>query len=226
MYQDVRAESLLVEVPDGDVTGQLVAPQERGARHPGGAADALVDEIEERGSRDALGDQREHDVRLVVVREALAGRELHRVAVEDLEVRLDPVEPVHGDRQDVFGDRTVDLLVEEVADPRPVREQLLDRHGVVDQWQVRAEDRARGRREVERALLDERHDGQRGQALGAARDREPRLDGVRDPVGAVGEPVRARDPIAVAIDADDAGETRLRRDAIDRSLELGHGRGV
>ena len=44
--------------------------------------------------------------------------------------------------------------------------------------------------ELERAVLDETHDGERGQTLHAARDREPRVGLVRDLVAAV----RSRTP--------------------------------
>jgi hypothetical protein len=45
-----------------------------------------------------------------------------------------------------------------VADPRSVREQLLDRDAVVDQRQVRAEDRAGRGGQRQQAAVDERQD--------------------------------------------------------------------
>ena len=52
----------------------------------------------------SLGDQREHDVAAVAVREALAGRELRRVPVEHREVLLGRRELVHRDRQQVVAE--------------------------------------------------------------------------------------------------------------------------
>ena len=57
----------------------------------------------------------------------------------------------------------LDILVEVVPDPRAMREQVLDGHVVRDEREIVAEKRARGRRELERAVLDETHDGERGQ---------------------------------------------------------------
>ena len=62
------------------------------------------------------------------------------MAVEHREIVLGDRELVDGDGHDVVGDLVAVALVEVVADPRPVREQMLDRHVVGDQRQVAAED--------------------------------------------------------------------------------------
>lgn len=55
--------------------------------------------------------------------------------------------------------------------------QMLDGHVVTNQRQVVAEQRARGRREREHAVLDQARNGHRRQALRPARDPELRIDG-------------------------------------------------
>ena len=85
---------------------------------------------------------------------------------------------------------TSSVLVEVVADPGAVREEVLDRDLVGDQRQVVAEQRAGGRRQREDAVLDQARDRQRRQPLDAARDRELRLERVRNLVSSMREPVR------------------------------------
>ena len=71
-------------------------------------------------------------------------------------------------RHQVIGDGPGVVLVQVVADARPVGEQVLDGHAVVDQRQVGSEHRARGGRSSSSARPRPATDGQRGQALGAA----------------------------------------------------------
>ena len=102
------------------------------------------------------------------------------------------------------------VLVEVVADPGAVREEVLDRDLVGDQRQVVAEQRAGGRRHREDAVLDQARDRQRRQPLDAARDRELRLQRVRNLVSSMREPVRlGEDGLSVEVDADHPGEVRL-----------------
>ncbi len=116
------------------------------------------------------------------------------------------------------------LLVEVVADPGAMREQVLDRHGVADERQVVAEERPRRRRELQRRVLDEAHHRERRQALRGARGPEPGVDRVLDPGGAIREPVRLSElRLAAAIDADDAREVLLRGDSFDEIRHALHG---
>ena len=65
------------------------------------------------------------------------------------------------------------VLVEVVADSRGVGEELLDRHGVVDEVQVLAEEGAHRLVKPQPAVLDEAHDRERGEGLVATGDRDP-----------------------------------------------------
>ena len=109
------------------------------------------------------------------------------------EVLLGRRELVHRDRHQVVVHVEVHVLVEVVADAGAVGEQLLDGHVVVDQREVLAEQRASGRREVERAVLDEAHDRERGEALRPARDPESGVDLFGIPWPRCGEAVGLRD---------------------------------
>ena len=85
---------------------------------------------------DSLGDQRQHDVAAVAVREALVGCELRRMPVENGDVLLGGRELVHGDGHQVVVDVEVALLVEVVTDPRAMGEQMLDGDVVADERKV------------------------------------------------------------------------------------------
>ena len=125
-------------------------------------------------------------------------------------------------REHVVGDVGVALFVEVVADPRSVREQMLDRHVVGDERQVGTEHGTGGGGEVERARFDQPHDRQRGQALPAARDPELGVDPVLDLEGAVREAVRPCERRRVGpVDAHDARERFGPRDLVDRVREIG-----
>jgi hypothetical protein len=97
-----------------------------------------------------------------------------------------------------------------------VRQQVLDRHVAADQRQVAAEQRPRRRRQRQHAVLDQPRNCERRQALRAARDRESRLERVRNRVRAIREAVcrRERDLLA-AVDAQRAGEARIARERAD-----------
>jgi hypothetical protein len=97
-----------------------------------------------------LGDQREHDVPAVAVREPLAGREGGRVAAEHGQVLLGRREPMYGDGHRVVGDRVARVLVEVVTDAGSVRQQVLDRHIAADWREITAEHRAGRGGDVER----------------------------------------------------------------------------
>ena len=79
-------------------------------------------------------------------------------------------EVLHGDGHEVVGEVEVELLVEVVAYPRAVREQVLDRDPVVDEREVGAEHRTSCRLETQRPVLDETHDDERRQSFGPTRD--------------------------------------------------------
>jgi hypothetical protein len=169
------------------------------------------------------GDERENHEAAVGVREALPGRELRREPVEDSEICLGRVELVHGHCQQVGVEVELLLLVDVVADPRAVREQVLDRHVVADEREVVAEERAGGGRELERAVLDEAHDRERSEALRAAREPEAGVEPVRDRVPTVREaPGASEYDLVPAVDTDDAREARLGGDRIQLFLERGH----
>ena len=120
---------------------------------------------------------------------------------------------MHRDRQHVVGDVPVVVLVEVVPDPGPVREQVLNGDGVLDQRQVRAEQAPSGRAPLEQPLLDQAHHGQGGHALHRAGDGELGLWRVEDSVRAVGQPegLHQLGP-ATAVHAYGPGELVLRRD--------------
>ena len=65
------------------------------SRIPAGSHTRSRDELVVRDAARALGEHREDDEAAVAVREALAGRELRRIAVEDGHVVLGCREPVH-----------------------------------------------------------------------------------------------------------------------------------
>ena len=134
----VRHVPVDLHVPDRRAPGKLVRAEEGRVAHPRGRADEVADEVGERRRRHPLRDQGEHDVAAVAVGEALAGRELLRVPVEDFEICLGRGELLRRNGQQVLREVQIELLVEVVADPRPVREQVLDRDALVD--------RAEGRR--------------------------------------------------------------------------------
>ena len=146
----------------------------------------------------AFGQQREHDVAAVVVGEPLAGGEHGRVPVQHRQVLLGRRQLVHRHRHHVVGDVADGVLVEVVADPGTVGQQVLDGDVVGDQGQVVAEQRAGGGVEPERPALDQGHDRQRGEALGCARGGEQRVDRVEDPVRPIGEPVGAASSVSPA----------------------------
>jgi hypothetical protein len=56
---------------------------------------------------------------------------------------------------------------------------VFDRHGVVDERQIVAQHRPRGRREVDHAALDQADDGERCDSFHAAGDTKPGVQGVR-----------------------------------------------
>ena len=80
------------------------------------------------------------------------------MSVEDGEVLLARCELVHRDRHQVLVDVDVRVLVEVVAGPRAVREQVLDGDVVADEQEVVAEERAGRRGELGHSLVDEAHD--------------------------------------------------------------------
>ena len=85
---------------------------------------------------------------------------------------------------------------------------------------VVAEQRAGSRGELESPPLDQCHDGERREALGATGGREQGVDGVGYSVGPVGEPVRRCDlGLAGAVDADHTGEPGVLRRSVHRVLE-------
>ena len=214
-----------LEVAERSAARKLVRAQELGVDHSRRLADALSHEVVERDPADPLGDQREHDVPAVAVREALAGSELRREAVEHGEILLGRRERVHRDRQQVIRQIELDILVEVVADPRSVRQQVLHRDGVVDQRQIGAEHGTRGGRELEAAVLDQAHDRQRRHALDAARGPEAGVDLVRDLVAAMRQAVRLRQfDLVPAVDPDHSVERGLGRDRVELCFERRHRR--
>jgi len=107
--------------------------------------DPLVDEVLVRRTAGSLDKKGEDDVPAVAVGELLPGRERGLVPIEDGQKVLGRDQLLHRHRQDVVGDLQVAVLVEVVADAGSVAEQVFDRHRIVDQWEVSAEQRAGGR---------------------------------------------------------------------------------
>ena len=109
------------------------------------------------------------------------------------------------------------VLVEVVADARPVGEELLDGDPVVDQWEVSAEHRPGRRVQAELTLLHEAHHGQGRQPLRAAGDPELRVDRRRDAKTAVRQAVR---PLhggpAIEVDPDQTRQAHVGGDPVDQ----------
>src|SRR3954452_20042189 len=121
--EDVRPPRVVeIEVPTSRSSRELVGPQERRVAHARALADAALHELVEGSAGRALGDEREHDVAAVAVGEALTGRELRWVAVEDGEVVLRRRELVHRDGHQILVEIEVVLLVEVITDPRAMCE--------------------------------------------------------------------------------------------------------
>ena len=221
--EDVRPRPVAREVPERSVPGQLVGAQKCRVLHAGGLADSPLDELVIRHPARPFGDHRQHHVAAVAVREALVGCEGGGVPVEHREIALGRVELVHGNRQHVVRDRPARILVEVVADSGAVREKMLDRHRVVDQRKVVAENRARRRRELERAILDQAHHRERRQPFRCACGREQRVDAVRDPGRPVGHPECRRElDLVASIDANGARERVLSRNLADEIVQALH----
>jgi hypothetical protein len=221
--EHVRPRRVRLQVPERRASREFVGPEECGVGHARRLADTLPHQVVERHATRALGDQGEHHEAAVAVGEPLARRERRVVAAERRQVVLRGDESVHGHRHEVVVDLEVGVLVKVVADARPIRQQVLDRHAIVDQGKVVAQDRTRGRRERERPVLDQAHHGERRQALRAARDRELRFDGVGDPVAAIGEPVGLRElDVARAIDTHDTRERCLLGQGVHGACQRFH----
>ena len=78
---------------------------------------------------------------------------------------------------------------------------------------------------LERAPLDQRHHGERGEPLGAAGDADAGVDLVRDAVGAVGQPERLGEHGLVAdVDPHHPGEAGVGGDLLDVELHGSAGR--
>ena len=137
-------------------------------------AHALPHEIVERRAARPFRDQREHDEPAVAVGEPLARREHRRVARRGREVLLGRGQLVDRDRHHVVGDR---------HRPRPRRGSRRCPSGGTSRCSTVTPSSINGRSApstdravVDRssdAILDQAHDGEGGQALHAARDREP-----------------------------------------------------
>ena len=137
--EDVGAQAVDRQVAPGRPAGELVRSQEGGVDHARGLADQRAHQLVVADAARALGEEREHDVPTVVVGEALARGEHAREAVEHRQVLLGRGKPVHGHGHHVRRDVVERVLVEVVADPRPVGEQVLDGHVAGDQRQVAAQ---------------------------------------------------------------------------------------
>jgi hypothetical protein len=139
------------------------------------------------------------------------------MAVQHREVAVRRVELVDRDRQYVLVDIGVCLLVEVVADPGPMHEQLSDGHVVGDQRKIRAEQRSRRRIHADHAVLDQAHHRECREGLRTAGDREARGCRVGDPVRPVRHPVGGfQAEVAGPLEADDAREA----DAFGQLVEL------
>ncbi|KGN42890.1 hypothetical protein N801_11520 [Knoellia aerolata DSM 18566] len=157
----------------------------------------------------ALECERQHHVAAVAVGEALARGEHLWVALEHGQERLRRGEGVGRHVEDEVR-RLPRALVEVVPDPRRLAQQVLDRHAVVDEGQVRAEQSAQGLVEAQLAVLDEPHHRQRGERLAATGDADPRAGRHGCPQGPVGEALAPLEgPVVVDVHRHHAGEGRL-----------------
>jgi hypothetical protein len=221
--KDVRSQPVGGKVAERGATGELVGAQELGVLHAGGFAHPLLHQVVKGYAARLFGHQREYDVAAVAVGEPLPWRELGRIAVEHPEELLGGSELVDGHGEDVVGDLVAGFLVYAIADARPVREQLLDRHLVTDQRQVVPQHRPGGGGRAEHACFDEAHHREGGQSFAAARDRELGIDRGSDPVAAMGQTVRLGEVCAVtAIDPHHARKPSLGSNPIDRFLQVVH----
>ena len=151
--------------------------------------------------------EREDDKPAVVVPKHGARRITHRVSVQHRQKPVGRVEEMERLRHRIVGDRSEQVLVQVVADPRSVREQLLDGDVIVDQRQIAAEQPARGHVQGERAGFHQAHHRHGSEALAATGDRDPRRRRHRDREASVGQTVGRLENDAVAgVDTDDAGE--------------------
>jgi hypothetical protein len=106
-----------------------------------------------------------------------------------------------------------------------VGQEVLDRHVVVDQRQVLAQERAGRRGQAEVAGLDQADHGQGGEGLRSAGDAEAGVDRVRDAKSAVRPAVRLGELHPVApVDAHHTGEPGRCSDRVDSALEVVHPR--
>jgi hypothetical protein len=137
--QHVRPQAVGPEISQGGPSRELVGAQERGVDHARRLADHGADQLMESQAARSLGEQGQHDVPAVVVDEPLTSAEHRFVSVEHRQVLLGRRELVHGNRHDVVADVATSVLVKVIADPGPMRHQLLDRHVVGDQGQVLAQ---------------------------------------------------------------------------------------
>ena len=125
----------------------------------------------ERRAAHALGDQGEHDVAAVAVGEL---RRRERISADGRRGRRgSPRSSRARARGPASGSRSGPCPRPRRGSPdaRAVREQVLDRHTVVDQRQIAAEHGTRRRRQLEQPVLDQADDRQRRQALRSARGR-------------------------------------------------------
>ena len=232
--EDVGPQAVDGQVAPGGPAGELVGAQEGGVDHARGLADQRAHQLVVADAARALGEEREHDVPAVVVGEALARRGTRSGSRRAPRRYCSAVASSCTGTGITYAVDVVErVLVEVVADPRPVGEQVLDGHVVGDQRQVVAQQRPAvvASSSVPRSTSAITTSAVR--PLVAARGRELRVDGVRDLVGAVGEPVGGADSVSPrAVDADHAGEPGASRHLVDRLLERLHpaeptnGRGV
>ena len=164
--EHVGAQPVVEQVADRGVTGQFVGAQVRGVGEPGRSQTWVRTRSWYGVPAARSASSGEHDVAPVAVGERRPWGELLREPVEDLQVVLARLQSVHGHGHHVVGDLAARRLVEVVADARAVAEEVLDRHPVVDQGQVGAEQGAGRGRQLERAELDQAHHHQRGEPLG------------------------------------------------------------
>ena len=113
------------------------------------------------------------------------------------------------------------VLVEVVTDSRPVGEELLDSHPVVDKRQVSVEHRPGRRAQAELATLHEAHHRQRSETLRAAGDGELRVDRRRDVETTVRQAIcPLHGEASIEVDSDQTRQAHIGGDRIDQLAEL------
>ena len=135
--------------------------------------------------------------------------------VERSQVAARTIERVHRDAHCVVELVGIGVLIEVVADARPMVQQHSYRHPIVDERQLIAEQFPNRRIKVEESVGDHRQHADSCHGLGAAGDPKSLLGCVHNSVGAISEAIRMCTQVAVAFDPDHPAERVLHNEPIE-----------